>query len=249
MTKKNDNYMKSLIFYMLVAFLPLYSLASNDIQAKIDSADTAFSQGNYLGALNMYEKLLDEGNYSEISLYRMAFLNEQMQNFPAAIFCLKRISQEYGGKHLQEKIVQLMQKNGSASYLTDELWTGYFLFWHRWSWLIWTIFISSGLALAAFFFLKMQNQKKYFKIAALVSGPVFAIFSIVLFVHLFFAPRRAVILNPTAYYSAPAYSAEFRLYGFSTGETVNIINKKDIWRQVRAGEKIFWVPEFVLKEL
>lgn len=241
--------MKTLIFHILMAFLPLFALAKGDEKARLDSAEAAFSGGNYLKALDLYEKLLDEGYYSEVSLYRMAFLNEQLQNFPAAIYCLKRISQDFGGKHLSEKIVQLMQKNGSASYLTDELWTGYYLLWHRYGWIVWLAFFLSGLALAALFVLYMSRENPAYKTALFFSGPLFGIVAIGLLLHLFFAPQRAVILNSTAFYSAPAYSSEYRQFGLSTGETVTISSRKDIWCEIRAGEKVFWVPEFVLREL
>jgi hypothetical protein len=58
-----------------------------------------------------------------------------------------------------------------------------------------------------------------------------------------------VILQTTAFYEAPGFSADHRLNEFSLGETVDIDGQHDIWLQVSAGGKQYWVPNWVVRTL
>ncbi|MCB9231832.1 MAG: hypothetical protein H6581_09230 [Bacteroidia bacterium] len=215
----------------------------------LTAGNNAFESESYTEALADYEAAFEAGAYTEKSLYRLAFLQEQLRNYSRAIFFLKKIQQDFGGDLLEEKVVQLMQKNGSSHYLTSDFWPGYFRFFRNYGWIIWSLFLLSLAALIGRIVVSRDKIPAWASSLTGVFAPIFAVSLITLTHYIFFTPDRAVIVQDTAFYSFPSYGASFQHGKLSPGETVDIVDSEDIWVKVEAAEHAYWIPARTVERL
>jgi tetratricopeptide (TPR) repeat protein len=235
--------------FLLSFFLwPSAALAGNAAD-QLSQADQSFEKQEYTQAMEQYKALYAEGYFTERMLYRMAFMYENLKNYPEAIFYLKKASLEYGNVDSDAKIRQMMQTNGSSRIFSSDGWDSYFLFFNRYGLIFWIAFglLAAGLAASLLIPARKPNS---LRIVAKVSGwTLFSILGIFFIHHLFFTPHRAVIISKTSYYDFPGYAGNSMPNIFSQGETVEVTDHQDIWARVAAGGREFWVPSRVLRDL
>lgn len=251
MSKISRSIPLALCTLLLLSVFPLFSFAITPEERKeIEAIESLMNEEKYRDALVGYEDLFNKGVYTEKMLYRMAFIHEQAGEYPEAIFYLKKIRKEFGGEMLDQKVAELIKKNGGLSYLSADPWENYFVYFNRYYWLIWSLF---GLTMGFLVFHFIQKGSKEFtqwrKTLARVSLLIFFGTSALLAHHEFFSPKIAVITSPTAFYWEPGYGAKSKLNALAEGETVRVVETHDIWLKVKAGEKEFWVPQHVVKYL
>ncbi len=245
----------SAIFILMCIVTVLFSgqslaqTSATDATSALESGNKAFEAGQFTLAIKNYQIVVEQGKFSEIMLYRLAFMHENLREYPEAIFFLKKAAQEFGEKDTPSKIRQLMQKQGSTKFFSNDPWNGYLTFFRSWGWIIYLVFALSIVALAAHLLTRNPN-KPIWRQLAMVSAWTLLIASGMLLIHRsFLIPDRAVLMETTAFYSAPGFSANHHLNGFSLGETLDIDDHSDIWIQVSAGGKQWWVPNWVVREL
>lgn len=228
--------------------LPAQSV-QDTMATSLESADKAFDSGQFTLAMRQYEALYARGNFSEKMLYRMAYMHENLRAYPQAIYYLKKAAQEFGEKDTDAKIRQLMQRQGSTRFFTGDVWNGYLSFFRHWGWVFFVAFGGGVLGLAAHYLLPRKRLRAWRQLAAVGAWTLFFMSGAVIFHRSFLVPQRAVLMQPTAFYAAPAFSAAQRLDAFSLGETLDIDSRNDVWLQVSAAGRQWWVPRWVVREL
>lgn len=221
--------------------------SSPDILLK--QADQAFESDQYTEAMDLYTDLFQEGHYSEKMLYRLAFMHEKLENFPEAIYFLRKASQEYGDRGTSERIRKIMRAKKVLRIFTSDGWDAYYAFFRSWGMLIWGLFTAATLVLLLHFFLPKKYAFKGRLTAYQVSWGFFIVMGAILYYHHVETPTRGVIVQGTSFYTAPSYAAENKPEALSQGELVTIKSEKDIWVEVSAGGQRWWVPKMVVREL
>ena len=242
-----------LTFLLLAFSFPLAITAQSDSPTDrkelLARGETDFEAGRYTAALETFSSLYEHGIYNEKMLYQLAFIHENLRQYPDAIFFLKKIRQEYGGKNLGPKVHQLMQKNGTARYLTEDPATDYLLFMSRFAWVGWILFLPLMVWLIYFFLSRNSKTPALMNYLTRFVSPIFLLVVLILGHYYFFRPQQAVLIQKTAYYDFPSYGAGADFSALSTGETVEITGSEDIWYEITAGDNVYWVPQFVLRKL
>ena len=213
--------------FLIIFALSFFSLLANP-QTERDSllqlADSQFEYERYPAAIAIYESIYEEGYFQEQMLYRLAYMHEQLGQFPQSIFYLRKLQWEIGGEHINEKVNQLMDKVSRERLSTGESWTGYRLFLKRHQKLL-MLLIGICIVLATVFL----STKKYSWTNSLATG--FATFSVILAClmidqHLHTKPK-AVVMRPTLFYELPAYAATPKSLPIGPGATVSIQAEQD----------------------
>lgn len=220
-----------------------------DASSTLLSGDKAFEEGRYTEAMEDYEQVYAQGQYSEAMLYRLAYMHENLRNYPEGIYYLKKAAQEYGDKGTDAKIRQLMQRQGSTRFFTGDNWNQYLGFFRSWGWAFYLAFGLALAALSAHYLLPNKRRPSWRQLSAVAAWTVFLAAGALLFHRNFMAPKRAVLMEETAFYEEPGFASAYRMGAFSLGETVDIEGTSDIWLQVSAGGREWWVPKWVVREL
>ena len=243
MSNKINRFFVSFLF-----FFPLLGKTA-PLPAKdslLNKADQLFQYEDFTPAIDIYEGLVEEGYFQEELLYRLAFMHEQQENYPEAIYYLRKIQWEIGGDNLNDKVNQLMDKGNRERLSAGDSWGTYRLFVNHWQWWLLGALVIFSILSGLLVFMKFGPIPSAI---GLVSGGLAVIIGIILIQHLWFNPPKAVIMKSTAFYELPAYSSPFSALPIGVGATVTIIKKEDIWVLVSMGKFEGWVPNFVIKEI
>ncbi|MEM7038349.1 MAG: hypothetical protein AAF570_15295 [Bacteroidota bacterium] len=247
MSKKLSSYF---IFLLLTFAVFPAALQAEGVDAQLQTANKAFDSEAYTESLTMYETLYAEGYFTEKMLYRLAFMHENLRNYPQAIYYLKKAAQEYGNTATEAKIKQMMQTQGSTRIFTkDGLSAFFFQLFRNFGVLIWILFGLTVAGIAVLFFWPAKEKTMGRQIASISAWSAFTVLGLLLYYHSFFTPDRAVITEQTAFYNFPSYAAKLNTNAFSIGETVNIVDEEDVWVLVEAGGREWWVPERTVRRL
>jgi hypothetical protein len=223
--------------------------AATAVASSLESGDKAFEAGQFTQAMKIYEEVYGEGKFSEKMLYRLAFMHENLRGYPQAIYYLKKAAQEFGDKGSEGKIRQLMQRQGSTRFFTGDGLNDYLSFYRSWSWLFYGVFGLCILGLGVHYWMPSKNIQAWRQLAVVGVWAIFFLVGAVIFHRSFLIPKRAVLMENTAFYTEPGFSANHRLNAFSLGETLDIDDRKDVWLQVSAAGRQWWVPKWTVKEL
>ncbi len=249
-------------FTLALAFflLPSQAIAS-DPSSALQAADLLYEADKYTEAIDLYTELYQDGYYSQKMLYRLSFMHEKMDNYPEAIYFLRKTIQEYGDDEehsIDQKIRSIIRTNGGKRLFTSNEWN--FRLFFRQQRL--TIYIIFGIAISwiCFYYLRKQNgikspqdknkQDISFQIGLTTFAWVlFVLSGSLLFWRSFMVPTQAVLIGNTSFYADPSYAAE-RFEGvLSLGELVTVDDREDIWCEISAGGAAYWVPKMILREL
>lgn len=225
---------------------PVFSQGYED---KSLAADKAFSEKRFMEAMEIYDSLFEEGQYSEAMLYRMAFIHEETKNYPMAIFYLKKAAKEFGNPAIDAKVKQVMQLQGSDRFFPSSAWNTYLQFFRSWGWLLWGLFAAGILVVVLDSFVGFQKGASWRKGTVAGAWTVVVLLAVALGHRSFMVPELAVLVEPTSFYDFPSYAGKQIPKAFSPGETVSINDSEDIWVLVQAGDREYWVPKRTVKLL
>ena len=220
-----------------------------DPASAFESGNKAFEAAKYTEAMTLYEKVYASGKFSENMLYRLAYMHENLRQYPEAIYYLKKAGQEYGDKNSEAKVRQLMQRQGGTRFFSGDGWNGYLSFFRDWKWLFYGLFFAAIIGIGLHYILPRTGVPIWRSIGVGVAWTVFGILTIYFLHRSTMVPQRAILMEETSFYSGPGFSAASRPKAFSLGETLDITDREDVWVQVAAGGRAWWVPNWVVKEL
>lgn len=245
-----------IIFSFLAIFFWLNGLgfADSEVQvadnpASLEKANQLFESEKYSEALPLYEKIYQEGTYTERMLYRLSFMHENLKNYPEAIYYLKKIKMEYGGPAVENKVKQLLQANGATKFYSASGWDSYIQFFSQYAIIIWSLTLVAAAFLLYHFITLKAGLPTWRRTAFAIVLLPFLAGATLLVLRGFFLPDRAVLVEPTAFYAFPSYAASHDGTSLPIGETVNITGESDIWYEVQAGDETYWVPQWSVRRL
>ncbi len=231
-----------LIFFPFQVGLGAIAQEEDSLQSR---ANLDYLYGNYSSAVQSYAQLIENGNLDEVNFYRLAYLHEQLKEYPESIFYLRKLYWNSGDPLVRDKIASLLEQETRSIPEGDPSsnWTTYTLH-HRW-WFFGGIGVLLGLAFAGLF-IKKWNGRTIFSVIA--SGlAVIVAFFLVLSWQL--SEPRAVIVLPTYFYETPSYGATQLSLPLSAGSTVILRDTEDIWQEIEVDQVRAWVPVFSLAPL
>ena len=86
-------------------------MVGQSLQDSLESAaDREFLYGNYLSAVQLYTELIESGGTDEITFYRLAYLHEQLKEYPASIYYLRKLYWKTGDPLIREKISAVLEQ-------------------------------------------------------------------------------------------------------------------------------------------
>lgn len=215
----------------------------------LNKADQLYDSDKYTEAIDLYSELYKEGYYSQRMLYRLSFMHEKLQNYPEAIYYLRKIGQEYGDERIEKKVRKIIRTQGGKRLFTSDGLDDYYSFFRSWGLILYILFGLSVAWLVTNYLVKWKKKHQSRAVATGISWSLFLITGTFLVYHSFFLSTRAVIVQPTSFYAQPSYAAEKYEGRLSLGETVTINGREAFWCEVSAGGQSFWVPQMVLREL
>lgn len=233
---------------LLLIFFP-FQVGIGAISQEGDSlhsrANLDFLYGNYTSAVQSYSQLIEDGNLDEVNFYRLAYLHEQLKEYPESIFYLRKLHWKSADPLVRDKIASLLEQETRSIPEGDPTsnWTTFTLH-HRW-WLVGGIITLMGLALVALFINKWKGRT----IFSVVASGISVALAFVLLLSWQLSEPRAVIVLPTYFYEGPSYGATQLSLPLSAGSTVILRDTQDIWQEVEANQVRAWVPAFALAPL
>lgn len=239
-------------YFVLIFSLFLISFPQSGKTAEINALDSLLSEANtyflydrFDQATQIYEELYKQGYYQEEMLYRLAFMKEQAEDFPAGIYYLRKIQWEIGGRNLEEKIQQLMMSGSRERLSPGETWPRYRLYiQHFYTEISIAMAVAICLGLLLIFFPSAWtlNFAIFFTCIGLAMGAM-------LLEQRWTYKAKAVVMDTSRYYEIPSFAAEHHALPIGPGATVQVLEIHDIWAHVQMDQFQAWVPRFVIHEL
>lgn len=233
---------------LLLIFFPFHP-GMGAIQQEEDSlssrANLDFMYGNYTNAVKSYAQLLEDGNLDEINFYRLAYLHEQLSEYPESIFYLRKLYWKSGDPLVRDKISSLLEQESTSIEEGDPTsnWTTFVLH-YRWSF-VGGVFFLMALAATVLFLKKWQGRT----IFSVISASLALLLATVMLLSWQLSEPRAVIVLPTYFYETPSYGATQLALPLQAGSTVILRDTQDIWQEIEVNHVRAWVPAFSVAAL
>ncbi len=239
---------RHLLFFLasiLTAGSPSFCSLASPQDSLFDQANKDFLYENFQSAVRNYSMLVEQGKDDEQLFYRLAFLHEQLQQYPEAVFYLRKLNWHTKDPLIDEKLVSLLERPDRSIAAGDppSPWTLH-LVRHVW-W--WVGGIAAIFLLAIGILLLRSWQYNTHLSLALGSAGLLAALLFLLTLQLYIP--RGVIVVPTYFYESPSYGAGRVSWPLQAGSVVRLLEEKDIWQKVSANDQEAWVPAFVLAPL
>ncbi|MEO0900222.1 MAG: hypothetical protein AAFY71_27670 [Bacteroidota bacterium] len=234
-------------FLLLTAFIPSFAyLSSAQVDSLNERANFLFLYDQYQEGISSYETLFSEGYWTEQSLYRLAFMHEQTENFPRSIFYLRKIQWEFGGEQIDNKIVQLLQKSKAERQPLGNTWSAtQRIIHHNQGTIALTILVVSILLILYVFLIKGRLAQA---IGIMATSAMLLVCLLTIANHSF-VPAKAVLVESTYFYEAPGYAAKTLSLPLGPGTLVDLVAEQDIWICIRTGRFEAWVPTFMIEKI
>lgn len=220
-------------------------VVGQSIQDSLESAaDREFLYGNYLSAVQLYGELIESGRSDEITFYRLAYLHEQLKEYPASIYYLRKLYWKTGDPLIRDKISTILEQPDRSIPEGDPA-TSLTILTLRYKWWIIGGVILLLLAATGLMFSKWKHRGK----GAIWISAIAALIALFLAGNWQLSSPRAVIVLPTYFYNSPSYGAERLSLPIAAGSTVILLEEQDIWQEIEANGARAWVPAFVLSAM
>ena len=212
----------------------------------LKEGDRDFDYGLYEQAKSSYTQVFENGYMSPTLLYRLAYIHEQLEEYPESIFYLRKLEWETGDPMTANKIRNILTTHNTGWIMSGENHSPYRLGVQRLLPWIWIGFASSMiLAIIGIFLIK----KRGINITGLFLGIVSLILSLILLEHYILRKEKAVLITPTLFYESPGYTAPRTQLPIPLGTTLSIEEQSDVWYKIHTDRYTYWVPSDKLKKL
>ena len=225
-------------FFLLISFFLFQtpdSKAQNDVAKK---ADSLFNAKKYTEAAKMYELIFDdkEVNRENISL-KLAFINENLSDFPKALYYLNCYYNLRPDDEVFEKMNKIALENKFTGFERSDLNFILVLYQQYYIFIVYAVILIGVFILIIFFRKKIQN-KRILRRHLIVVG-LYLIF-LLIFIN---APNtyKSAIVNTKTYFRAFPSSASPITGSISKGNKINIFGEEDIWLKVLWNRKVVYI--------
>ncbi len=225
-----NTYLKYLIIILVFCGVFIQPIYSQETNSSIRTADSLFTQKQYLQALLIYEKILtNEQQYSPTMLLKMAFIKEGLRDFTGAMYYLHLYYAKTPNRAVLRKMEDLAQTYRLTGYEYSDLqffktqFNKYYLH------------ILEGLLLVAVViitFTYFRRRKKTISNGFKVSFTLYLLFILYYINYLDFGQEGITRHSRIPIMSAPSAGAAW-LATVSQGHKLKLTGEKDIWYEVQ----------------
>lgn len=229
---------KKLIFFLLFSCFFLQNTYSQKLNRKLNLADSLFTKQKYAEAYLFYDTLLTQKHhYSNQMLLKMAFIQENLNDYPKAMYLLTKHYKSSTSDKTERKIMELAKRNEYIGYDFNEF--EYLMILYK----RYFIYVLAGLlllcVLTSFNIIRSKMRQESLTYKPLIFGVLlFAVFYIINYVTIY---RHGIITNQHTYLmSAPSAGSPVEAI-VGSGHRLKIQSESDIWYKVTWKDKTAYI--------
>lgn len=233
-----------LVFGMVIAFP---SIHGQDTTNDLEKADSLFKERRYTQSLEIYESIYDDSQRATPAmLLKMAYSEEAMGNLSNALVYLHDYYRITSDKAVLKKMSDLAQVNGLEGYDSNDF-QRFVKSIQDYKLIIVAVLLALCLLILSMIFRKISKHQE--KSPGLAVGFILVLALTVFFVNFSGQPQKGIVTSANSYVmSGPSAAAEL-IEVIGQGHKVEILDKNDIWYQIKWKGKTAFVRENNLQEL
>lgn len=231
-------------FGLIVAFPSIYGQnTTNDLE----KADSLFKERRYTQSLEIYESIYDDSERATPAmLLKMAYSQEAMGNLSNALVYLHDYYRITSDKAVLKKMSDLAQVNGLEGYDSNDF-QRFVKSIQDYKLIIIAVLLALCLLILSMIFRKISKHQE--KSPGLAVGFMLVLALTIFFVNFSDQPQKGIVTSTNSYImSGPSAAAEL-IEVIGQGHKVEILDKNDIWYQIKWKGKTAFVRENNLQEL
>jgi hypothetical protein len=207
---------------------------------RLRTADSLFTAKRYTQSFEHYHEMLQQQQYTPAMLLKMAFIKEGLAQVGEAMYYLNLYFLATNDEDALQKMKDLAQKHNLEGYESTES-DKFLTFYHD-------NYLYVSLALAALIVLgfSMVFYSRFrLKVRPVISFVLVALFSCVLFVHLYYGERiqTGIITTPSTYVMTGPSAGASLVEIIGDGHRVEVVGKSDVWLKVRWAGDVAYVRD------
>lgn len=232
--------LKFLVACAVLCLPSFYPACGQTSGFRLKTADSLFVQKRYTQALEHYQEILRQDQYTPAMLLKMAYVNEGLNHIGAAMYYLNLYYLATADKSTLPKMAELADKFNLQGYETtdsDRI-RAFYLDYH--------LYISTTLA--AFMVLMLgviyrTRVKRHRRPAG--SFATLAVLAVLLFVHQQYGTHKSkgILANSSNYIMDGPSAGASVIDVVGDGHRVDILGQKDVWLKIRWDDQIAYVKE------
>lgn len=220
---------KKLIFFLAFFSINIQVANCQGVYQRLQAADSLFESKKYAQAYPIYEDLLSKKHqFSNQMLLKMAFIKENSNDIPQALYLLNLYYYSNPSPRVEKKIMELANRHDYAGYYFGELEFLLLLYKRYFEYVLAALLFLCGLTLYNIVRSKLKREPLTYKplvFIVLLSGVYYLInYGVV--------NRHGVVTNKYAYLmSAPSAAAPVADV-ITDGHRLHIHSELDVWYEV-----------------
>ena len=235
------------LLFVLGLVFSIQSGFSQDIAIDLERADSLFQKRLFTQSLEIYESIYEaRERATPAMLLRMAYSQEAMCNLSKALIYLHDYYRLTSDQEALKKMNALAQVNGLEGYGTNDF-QQFVKAIQDYSVLIIAVLVALNLLILSMIFRKIKKHQE--KSTGLAVGLVIVLVLTFFFVNFTGPQDKGIVTSDNAYVmSGPSAAAEL-IEVVGQGHKIEIIDKRDIWYQIKWRGKRAYVRETNLDPL
>ncbi|OEK06472.1 SH3 domain-containing protein [Roseivirga misakiensis] len=233
--------------FLLGLIFSIQSVFSQEVTSNLAKADSLFKERLYTQSLELYESIYEDAQRATPAmLLKMAYSQEALGNLSRALIYLHDYYRLTSDKEALKKMDALAQVNGLEGYDTNDF-QQFVKAIQDYNILIIAVLVALNLLILTMMFRKLKKHQE--RSPGLAIG-LLIVLSLTFFFVNFTGPKdQGIVTSDNAYVmSGPSAAAEL-IEVVGQGHKIEIIDKQDIWYQIKWRGKRAYVRETNLEAL
>lgn len=223
MVTKKSIYFK--IFFSVFFLLIHYQSHSSEFSL----ADSLFVQRKYTKALQSYEKVFHQGQFSASMLLKLAYLHDRVGRYDEALYYLSVYQQYYFSEEVQKKMEQMAYDHQLTGYKGNESEQA-LIYYQQYK----LPLLTGLLFLCGIVFMVIVYKRQKLKTRPIGLGISFALLAIVVLVmaNVLGGPQKAIINEPDTILMQGPSAASGTVDVVQNGHRVSILKQDEAWTKI-----------------
>lgn len=222
----------------VLIFTALFQAQASDESNKLSSADSLFALGKYTESYTLYSELYDEGRYSPQMLLKLAYITEGLGEYEKGLYYLQSYYRRTFDDLALDKMQKLSETYGLAGYERNDLNYVQDKIGRHFNEIVYSLLLVQSflLLLIAYKKYKLKSKPLYSWISSMLV--VIALFVVINF---FGKNQNAIIAKNNSYLmKGPSAGADLLLI-VDKGHKVTLLDKGEVWSQIKLNEDIVYI--------
>ncbi len=223
---------------LLILLFPLFCLGQN-IQQKINRADSLYRAKQYTQSYAIYQSLLAQNQYSPAMLLKMAYIQEGLSHQGLCLYYLNLYQHASDDQQTVTKMEELANKHRLEGYQSSD--RSRFIHFLQKN----NLLITGGLCAIIFLFFSLLFFQKRKGKSTLVAMLLLTFFSVLLFAVTNWGgkPSQIIVSSGATYLmSGPSAGASVTAI-LDEGHRLTVQGKKDVWLKIKWKDKDAYVKQ------